>query len=251
MTGRNAGGFDINGDIAKPFTFWGDTTAFVRFTGAIQNNMPDYFQENYYSNHMRWQNNLEAEQRMAVGGEFQMPGRRFKIGANYAIINNYFYNDTLGIPNQTGDEILVLSAYVDKDFNYRNLHLRTKVLWQKSSNEDVIHIPDLSAMVSAWYRFTISKVLLTQLGADARYNTKYYADAYSPATGLFYLQNETEYGNYPYIDVYASVRLKRTRVFFKWMNIGTNFLDGVYMTTPTYPMNRATFRLGVSWAFYD
>jgi len=35
------------------------------------------------------------------------------------------------------------------------------------------------------------------------------------------------------------------------MNIGSEFVNGEYITTPTYPMNKATFRFGVTWAFYD
>ncbi len=251
LAGRNSGQVELYGDIQKPFTFRGDSAASIRFTGAFENTVADYFQENFSSNHVKWTNNFDMEQRMTLGAEFRMQQRKFKIGAKYAIINNHIYNDTIGTPAQTGDEILVLSAYVDKDFTFRNLHFRTQLLWQKASNEKYMHLPDLSALVSAYYQFTISKVLFTQIGSDVRYNTKYYADAYAPSTGLFYLQNAKEYGNYAYIDVYASVRLKRTRVFFKMMNIGTNFLGGVYMTTPHYPMNRSTFRLGVSWAFYD
>lgn len=251
LAGRNSGQVELYGDIQKPFIFLGDSSASIRFTGAIENTVADYFQENFSSNHAKWENNFDMEQRMSLGGEFCMPERKLKMGAKYSILNNHIYNDTLGIPSQTSDEILILSAYLDKDFNFRRLHFRTRLLWQKASSEEYIHLPDLSAFVSAYYQFTISKVLFTQIGSDVRYNTKYYADDYAPNTGLFYLQNETEYGNYPYIDVYASVRLKRTRVFFKMMNIGTNFLDGVYMTSPHYPMNRSTFRLGVSWAFYD
>jgi len=251
LTGRNSGQFELNGDISKPFEFGGDSTASLNFTGSIENKVADYFQENFRSNHFQWTNRFDMEQRMTIGGNFRMLQRNFLIGAKYSIINNYIYNDTQGIPNQTGDEILVLSAYLDKDFQYRRLHFRTRVLWQKASNEEYIHLPDLSSFISTFYQFTISKVMFTQIGADVRYNTKYYADAYEPSTGLFYLQNDSKYGNYPYIDVYANLRLKRTRVFFKFMNIGTNFLNGVYMTTPHYPMNRATFRLGVSWAFYD
>ncbi len=251
LTGRNAGQTELRGIIYKPMNFMGDSLASISFSGAIENLEPDYFQEKFYSNHYRWDQNLKTEQRLTAGGTFKMPGRKLELGAKYAVINNYIYNDTLGIPNQTSNEILVLSAYIDKDFNYRNLHFRTRVLWQKASEERYVHLPEWSAFVSAYYQFTISKVLLTQIGSDVRYNTKYYADAYAPSTGMFYLQNEKEYGNYPYIDVYASVRLKRTRVFFKFVNIGTRFLNGEYMTVPHYPMNQSTFRLGVSWAFYD
>lgn len=250
-TGRNAGQTEIKGLIYKPIVFFKDSLASISFTGAIENRVPDYFQETFFSNHYKWEQNLGMEQRMTAGGAFNLPGRNLKMGANYSIINNFIYNDTLGIPSQTSKELLILSAYVDKDFHYRGLHLRTRILWQKASDETYIHLPDWSAFISGYFQFTISKVMLTQIGSDIRYNTSYYADAYAPSTGLFYLQNDKKYGNYPYIDVYASLRLKRTRVFFKYMNVGTHFLDGEYMTTPHYPMNRATFRLGVSWAFYD
>jgi hypothetical protein len=115
----------------------------------------------------------------------------------------------------------------------------------------VLHLPELSAFVSTNYRFVISKVLFTQLGIDTRYTTEYYADAYDPSTGLFHLQNEEKLGNYPYIDVYANLRLKRTRVFFKMMNVGTEFINKEYYTIPGFPMNRRTFRMGVAWSFYD
>ncbi len=251
FSGRKAGQTELSGLIYKPFPFLGDSLASLSFDGALENLAPDYFQERFYSNHYRWNNNFDMEQRITLGATFKMPERKLEIGAKYAIINNFLYNDTLGIPDQTSNELLVLSAYLDKDFNYRRLHFRTRVLWQKVSDDKYLHLPEWSAFVSAYYQFTVSKVLFTQIGSDVRYNTEYYADAYAPSTGLFYLQNEKKYGNYPYIDVYASLRLKRTRVFFKYMNLGTHFLDGEYMTSPHYPMNRATFRLGLSWAFYD
>ncbi|MDX8340996.1 putative porin [Draconibacterium sp. IB214405] len=251
MAGRNAGELELNGIITKPFKFWGDSTAAMIFSGSFENRVPDYFQETFYSNHFKWNNDFDAEQRLTLGAKIRVPQRKLELAANYAAINNYLYNNTDAIPDQTTNELLVMSVYADKDFNYRRFHFRTRLLWQKVSEERYLHLPEWSAFVNTYYQFTISKVLFTQIGADVRYNTKYYADAYAPSTGLFYLQNEEQYGDYPYIDIYANLRLKRTRVFFKWMNIGTNFLDGRYMTTPNYPMPRATFRLGVSWAWYD
>lgn len=191
------------------------------------------------------------EQRMVVNGSLKFPRRRFELNANYAILNNYIYNNREAVPSQFGGQLLVLSAYADKDFNYRNFHFRTRLLWQKPSNTNIIHLPDFSAFVSTWYRFVISKVLHTQLGIDARYNTAFFADAYHPATGMFYLQDEQKTGNFPIIDVYANLKLKRTKVFFKMMNVGTEFLKQEYYTAPGYPMNRRTFRLGVNWVFYD
>ena len=252
LTGRNAGELELNGMITKPFKFWGDSTAAMIFTGSFENRVPDYFQETFQSNHFRWNNDFDAEQRLTLGAKFRAPQRKLELAANYAVINNFLYNNEEAIPDQTANEILVMSVYADKDFNYRRFHFRTRILWQKASEERYLHLPEWSAFVNTYYQFIISKVMFAQIGSDVRYNTKYYADAYEPATGLFYLQSEKEYGNYPYIDIYATLRLKRTKVFFKYMNLGTHFLDGsTYMTTPNYPMPRATFRLGVSWAWYD
>ncbi len=251
MIGRKAGQTELAGIIQKPFHILKDTLASLVLSGSINNMVPDYFQQEFYSNHFRWSNDLSMEQRMDFNGSIISPVYKLRLSGNYAIINNYIFNNYEGIPDQTEKEILVLSVFADKDFNYRNIHFRLRALWQKASNEEFIHIPDFSAFVSAYYKFVISKVMFTQIGVDTRYNTKYYADAYSPATGLFYLQNEKKYGNYPYIDVYANLRLKRTTAFFKMINIGTNFLDREYITTPHYPMPRSTFRFGLTWLFYD
>ncbi len=251
LLGRNAGQTELSGIISKPFTLLKDSLTALTIEGKIENRVPDYFQDEFYSQHIRWNNNFKMEQRMTVNGRFNSPLRKLEFGANYSIINNFIYNDTAGIPSQTSKELLVISAYLDKDFNFGDFHFRTRLLWQKASDQSLVHLPDFSAFVSTYYQFVISKVLFTQLGIDTRYNTSYYADAYDPATGLFYLQNEQIMGDFPYIDAYASLRLKRTRVFFKMMNIGTEFIDREYFTVPHYPMNRRTFRFGVSWVFYD
>jgi hypothetical protein len=251
LLGRNIGQTEISGVISKPINILNDSLASLTITGSIENRVSDYFQEEFYSNHIRWKNDFSMEQNMTVKGLFTLPKYKLKMGANYALINNFIYNDTLGIPSQTNKELLVFSAFLDKDFNYRNLHFRTRVLWQKASDESLIHLPDFSTFISAYYKFRVSKVLHTQIGIDTRFNSSYFADAYDPSTGLFYLQEEKEIGNFPYIDVYANLRLKRTRLFFKMINIGTEFIDREYFTTPHYPMNRRTFRFGVAWAFYD
>ncbi len=251
LLGRRAGQTELNGTISKPITFFGDSLAALIIDGSIENLVSDPMQEEFYSNHFRWKNDFKMEQRMAANGKFVSAKRKLEVGGRYEILNNFIFNDTLAVPTQTSKKLVVFSAFFDKDFNYKSFHFRTRVLWQKASNENLVHLPDFSTFISAYYKFVISKVMFAQIGVDTRYNTAYYADAYEPATGLFYLQDKKEYGEFPYIDVYVNLRLKRTRVFFKMMNIGSEFIHKEYITTPNYPMNRATFRFGVTWAFYD
>ncbi|NOY97020.1 MAG: putative porin [Chlorobi bacterium] len=251
ITGYRSGQTELSASIWKPVKFLKDSAASIKIDGRLETVVPDYFQQKYGGNHIRWDNRFNNEQRLTAGFTFESPERKFKVGANYALINNFIYNDTLGMPAQTKKELLILSFFLNKDFVLRNFHIKARVLAQKASLEDFIHLPELSVHLSVYYKMLISKVLYTQIGVDTRYNTAYFADAYEPSTGLFYLQNEKRIGDYPYIDAYASLKLKRTRVFLKYINIGSGFLNKEYFTALHYPMNAMTFRLGVAWTFYD
>lgn len=251
LSGFKAGQTELTGTISKPFPFWKDSLAYFNIEGNLQNRVPDYFQQHYFSNRIKWDNNFINEQQMNAGFRFFSPRRKLEAAFRYSLFNNYLYHDTLGIPAQTKSELLVLSAYLDKVYTLGNLNVRTRLLWQKATAPQYLRLPDLSAQLTLLYKMTISKVLFTEIGLDTRYNTEYYADAYHPATGFFYLQNEKKLGGYPYMDAFADLKLKRTRVFFQYLNIGSSFLNKPYFTALHYPMNRSTFRLGVAWSFYD
>ncbi len=251
FTGYKAGQTELNGVVTKPVRMAGDSLASIRIAGNLWNRVPDYFQKRYFSNRRKWDHDMVNEQLMNASFTWFSPVRNLEAGASYALINNYIYHDTTGIPAQTKDEMLVLAAWINKEFKVRNFTLLTHLLWQKASAPRYLHLPDLSARVSLSYELLLSKVLHVQLGADVRYNTLYYADAYDPATGFFYLQEEKKLGNYPYIDGFANLKLKRTRVFAQYMNAGSLFMNKSYFTALHYPMNQATFRLGIAWSFYN
>lgn len=254
LLGRNAGQTEISGIINKPLHLLGDSLCEVTIKGKLENKIADYFEEEFYSNHIQWKSDFNMEQNMKISGEISFPKYHFTGGTNYALINNYLYVDTAGVPSQTNKELLVVSVFADKDFVLGNFHVRPRILWQKASDSKYINLPDFSTFVSAYYHFVLYKVMKVQFGIDARYNTKFYASAYDPSTGLFHLQEEKKIGGFPYLDTYVNLNLKRTKFFFKLMNIGATQsygLKGDYFTTLHYPMNRTTFRIGVNWTFYD
>jgi hypothetical protein len=251
LSGFKLGQTELDGVISKPVHLLKDSLSLIRISGNIWNRVPDYFQQKYFSNRIAWNNNLNNEQRMNASFAFFSPKYNLEAGAKYSLINNYIYHDTLGIPAQTRNELLVLSGYVNKEFEWGPFYILSQFLWQKASAPQYVHLPELSARILLSYNMVLAKVLFVQLGADTRYNTLYYADAYHPVTGFFYLQNKKKLGNYPYIDAFANLKLKRTRFFFQYMNVGSLFLNEPYFTVLHHPMYRATFRLGVAWSFYN
>ena len=155
------------------------------------------------------------------------------------------------MPTQASSELLILSAYLNKDFQSDHWLIRTQILAQKANNENYIHLPDFAGFLSINYLTLWSKVMHTQLGIDARYNTSFYADAYEPATARFYQQNSQKIGNYPFIDLHVNLKLKRTRFFFILMNAASGLVGENYYVAPNYPYYQRTFRIGVAWSFYN
>lgn len=248
--GYKSGQTELEGYINKPLKIGTDTTS-LRIEGSLKTLVPDYFEQNYYSNHFRWKNNFSNTNEMIIRGKIQSQKYNASIGANYALIGNYIFNNTEALPAQANGELLILSAWLDKTFESEHWLLRSRVIWQSASETDYVHLPDFAAYLSLNYRTIVSKVMHAQFGFDTRYTTAFYADSFEPATGRFYLQNEQQIGNYPFVDFHINLKLKRTRAFFNLMNVTSGLLDGNFWAAPSYPLYKRTYRIGIAWSFYN
>lgn len=249
LTGYRAGQTELKGVLNKPLKIGIDTTNF-RIEGSLKTTVPDYYDQYFYSNHFQWKNNFDNINEMTIRSSISSQELKATIGANYSLIGNFIYNNENALPTQS-NELLILSAYLKKDFERDHWVVRIQALAQKASNGNLIHLPAFAGFISLNYRTVISKVMHFQIGADTRYNTAFYADAYEPATARFYWQNKTLIGNYPYVDLHLNLKLKRTRFFFTLMNAASGIAGNNYFMAPDYPYMRRTYRIGLAWSFYD
>lgn len=255
LTGYRAGDFNINGEILKSFN-WEKGKASWLITGGFLSRQPSFWYEQWGSNHFEWHNNMNKELRIDLGTSFSYPARNTQLKFNYAIIDNYTDFNTYALPSQHTGGLSVAAIMVSKGLKVWKFHLSSDVIIQKSSNPDVLDLP-LFAVRSAGYiehlfRFeSTGGKLNTQFGVDISYHTYYYPYSYMPATGRFYRQDQVRTGNYPFIDAFLNIKLKRTRIFvmFDHVNEGLTGLD--YYMIPSYPMNTRMFRYGIAWTFYD
>ena len=72
-----------------------------------------------------------------------------------------------------------------------------------------------------------------------------------PATRTFYLQNEVEIGNFPFIDMALSIKVKKANIFVSYSNMF--LLTGNYNSfiAPHYPMRDSKFFFGVNWRLFN
>ena len=255
LVDKAIGQFRVNANLDLNFRLWKDTVNFYA-RGYVSNTLPSFYMRHYHSNHYNWDNdNMDKEFRTRVEGELNISRWGTNLRAVVENIKNYTYFNQSALPEQNGGNIQVLSATLKQDFRLGVFHLDNEVTWQKTSNETVLPLPQLSLYHNFYILAKLAKKVLTvQLGADVRYFTKYNAPTYAPGVQQFHLQptdDLVEIGGYPIVNVYANLHLKRTRIFAMMYHVNAGMGSANSFLVPHYPINPRLFKIGVSWNFYD
>lgn len=246
--------FSVDADLDVSFYPFKDKSEPIVLGGKFSTSLkePDWFSQHYYSNHYVWDNDFGKTSTTKAEAFLDIPKWRLEASFSYGLVNNYLYNDTLGVIRQHDGLINVMSGYVRKDFKLWKFHLDNKILFQYSSNRDVLPLPMLTFHMRYYLELeAVRNVLTVQIGADATMNTPYYAPAYNPALGTFQLQTRELIGYNPYIDVFLNMQWKRVNVFIKVINVGQGWPDGGNMFSAYhYIKPYRGFKVGIHWPFY-
>ena len=266
ILGGELGAFSIDGGIDCNFKLWKKDIN-VSAKAFMKNNRPSFYYRHFHSEHFWWDNDLAKEFKTRIEGSIEIPFSRTRLDAKVENVKNYTYiaNHSILAPNrqdylnrfnveQDKGNIQVIAASLKQDFKLGILNLNTEVTYQYSSNQDILPLPTLNAYANIFLKFTIAKVLHTEIGADAWYFTKYYAPDYMPALGQFVQQNQAnrvEIGNYPVATVYANFQLKQTRFYVKYYHVNKGLGSSNYFTTPHHPLTPSVLWFGLSCRFYN
>lgn len=254
LAGTAIGQFNVKGDIDLNFPLWKDTVSMI-VRGEVSNRMAPFYMRHYHSKHFWWDDDMAKEFHTRVEGEFNIARWKTRLSAGVENIKNFTYFNQQALPAQKSGSLQVVSARFNQDFKLGIFHLDNEVVWQKSSDQDVLPLPDLSLYHNFYMQFKLAKkVLSVELGADLRYFTKYFAPAYMPATEQFYLQPDNDrvkIGGYPIVNVYANLHLKRTRFYVMMYHVNQGISKPDYFLAPHYPINPRVLKFGLSWNFYD
>jgi len=250
LSGYNAG--DLNIDAGVKFSMYPIDKG-IHLTGRVMlsSTSPDWYQEQYCSNHYYWQNNFDKTTESRIEGNLHIPLWNLNAFAGYAIIDNLIYYGLDGVIGQCNNPVTVFSASLQKNLKLWNFHLDNRILYQYTSNKEVLPLPAFSANLRYYMEFDLVKsVMRVQIGADVTYNTEFYAPAYSPALGQFHMQNDRKTGGYPYVDIFANIQWKRASIFVKYINASHGWPDEDYFSASHYIRPQSALKIGVHWPFY-
>lgn len=248
LVGEASGELDLNGRIATNFKLFGDTVS-VSAYGLFANEAVPYLLKNYTSNHFIWKNDFEKTRRFRVGGELNIPQTATYLNVGVENLQNAIYFNNRCLPEQNGGSVQVFSASLHQNFQVGILHWNNKVTYQTSSDQAVIPLPKIAVYSNLFIRFRVAKVLHVDFGIDCDYYTKYYAPNFQPATMGFCSQQDIKIGNYPFMNLYANMKLKRARFYVMMSHVNQGMTGKNYFALPHYPMNPRRFQMGVSVDF--
>ena len=265
LTGTDAGQLKLNGQTDLRLPLLGDTLK-IDAKAGMERLVPTFYYRHYHARHLWWDKTLDKETRANLEGVLTFSHTKTRLRVAFSDIKNYTYfaqrytitegygrtGNTVEPLQHTGN-ITLLTLQLDQNFRFGPVFWENNVTYQKSSNQEVLPVPELNLYTNLYLRFKIAKVLKVDLGADMRYFTKYFAPDYSPALGQFAIQDNGEQnvktGSYPIVNVYANMHLKQTRFFIMMSHV--NATDGNAFLTPHYPINKRVLRFGLSWNFFN
>ena len=254
--GHEINDFDINANIVcNIYPFRKDRTSPLTIRGHFETNLtePNYYDQHLYTNHFMWDNDFQKISTTKVEGKVAIPRWKLDASFGYALLSNNIYYDGNGIVRQNTSPMSVISANLHKDFKVWKFHLDHRLLFQYSSNPDVVTLPLLALNLRYYLQFDVVKnVMQMQIGANGTFTTAWYAPAYNPVVGVFHNQHERRYGNCPYIDAFVNIQWKRVSVFIKAVNVNMGWpcKKYDYFSADGYINTQTAFKFGISWPFW-
>jgi hypothetical protein len=249
VLGDDLGEFRLEGDVRTHFRLFGKEAS-IQARGYIKNLRPAFYQRHHHGRYFWWDTDPNHTQRVYAEGLLGWEQTHTQLSAGVESIQNHVFINTKGVPEQYGANLQVVTGRLKQDFRYGGFGWENELVYQLSSNEQVLPLPQLSAHSSLYVAFRLAKVLSVQLGADVHYYTPYYVPYYEPATQQFQLQDQMKMGGYPLLNAYANFHLKQTCFFVSGYNLGSLIIDHPqYFSMPHYPLNPMVVKIGLAVTF--
>jgi hypothetical protein len=224
----------------------------------INSKAPNYNYQLYQSDYLNynWKNDFDNIQTKQLS--FNLTSNKYgTLEVDYSTINNhtYFAKNTEGFvkPFQTDNTINYVRAKFSNEIKVGKFALRNTIRYQKVlDGEDVLKVPELSTRNTIYYanHFFHKKALFLQTGITFSYFTSYNMNAYDPVLAEFYVQNQTELGNFPRMDLFINAKVRQTRIYFKLEHFNSSFTGYKFYSAPNYIYRDFAIRFGLVWNFF-
>jgi len=247
LGGYNGGDYSLDGSF---YQFFGKQNHKAYLNVSKGTMHPDYYFNNYITDYFKWDNSFGTQDYLK--GEFGVVIRGFDLNASYTRLTNYVYLDKNKLPQQYTSGLNVLAGHMRKEFRLKHWITMVYAAGQQITPDSILQLPAfIGKLTLAYDAVLFDKALHMQAGISGTYHSQWYQDAYMPALRAFYQQRTYLSGNYPYLDVFVNLNIKRARIFIKYEHFNAKLMTTNYIIVPDYPQADAAFKFGISWLFFD
>ena len=212
---------------------------------------PGYFYQRYISNNFYWDLDLENINSLKLGGAIQYNG--FNLSVNNSTLQNYVYLDQQVMTSQYTETINLTEIDLKGNISLgAHFYLDNRIRYQVTNATNVIRVPNWILREVVYYERDIFKrAARLQTGIEFNYFSSFKSEAYMPALGMMYLQDDISIGNFPYFNFLFNFRIQEFTFFLRLENITQGLFKYNYYAAPYYPLPDFAFRIGATWRFFN
>lgn len=250
LNGYNRDDYSATGIVTYNYNKDTLSTGYFGVKANIFRQSPAWFDKQDSSNNFSWNCKFGPSYSSSAGLFFNY--KKMYVYVNCFRISDQIYYNYNALPLQEKASSDILQVGLNKDFVWKKWALDNKIVYQKTFGANIIRLPEIESNHAIYFTQPFFKKALTaQFGMEVTFFGSYYPNAYMPATREFYLQNDFKSDNYPFIDFFVNLKIKRARIYLKLDHVNSGLMEYNYYMIPHYPMSDRAFRFGVSWMFYD
>ncbi|EWH12615.1 hypothetical protein KLA_13976 [Cellulophaga geojensis KL-A] len=267
--------YNVSGDLGGSFLNAEATYIYKdkhKFKASLHNEskMPNFnfllYQSNYQN--YNWQNTASFDKQNINSLNFQYSSKPYgTLSAKYTNIDNYTYFKSTATeeqinngqenayikPFQESASVGYLKVKYSKEFKFGRWALDNTVMYQNvSQSNSVLNLPEFVTRNTLYFsKDVFKKAMFIQTGVTFKYFTAYNMNAYNPALGEFYVQNQQKLGAYPMLDFFINGKVKQTRIYLKAEHFNSSFTGYDFYSAPNYPYRDFVIRFGLVWNFFS
>lgn len=204
------------------------------------------FTNKYQSNYFQFNSNfINTSKHNAL---FTFSRNHLNFSSTLSFLDNYIYLNQNQDFRQNKNRFYHTNSDISYSWKWGLFNGAHSFTYQHSSNIEVYRVPKYTFFSDLYINpILFEESLNLKIGSTLSYFSSYYANAYSPALGHSYLQDDALIGDYPFLTVYAKFKVESVYVEFQLANLFDRLSDQTFYFIPNIPYYRSPFQLLVSW----
>lgn len=211
-------------------------------------------QDAYYfncTNHYAWSRyDLGTEKINDFALNVNSEWGNIEAGVHYYTMKDYVSFDENAVLQKADETGNALTAKIQKTTRFWHILMKNGLIYQDIAVGNQEYPTWATYNSLAFQGAFLRKLIHFGIGAEMLYYPAYKVPTYDGALGEFLPQSNFEYGDFPIVNVFATIKYKPIRLYVKYTSLYALVKEQNYPIAG-YPQTNGTISFGISWVFYN